>query len=156
MIVSFRTQGTATARSASAVARASLPLAALLAALAPLPAVAHHSIAAVYDRNRPIEIEGTVTEFLFVHPHPKLVVAVADPSGDGRRVWTLELDNRSELTAIGITAATFKPGDRVVASGSRARANANALYLLRLDRASDGLRYEQVGTEPRIRGGPFR
>ena len=61
------------------------------------------------------------------------------------------MDNRSELAAIGVTAATFKPGDRVVVSGSLARRNRESLYLLRLDRPADGFWYEQVGSTPRIR-----
>jgi hypothetical protein len=49
-----------------------------------------------------------------------------------------------------MTADTFKRGDRIVASGSAAREQPRGLYVLRLDRPSDGLRYEQVGTSPRL------
>ena len=61
------------------------------------------------------------------------------------------MDNRSELVAIGVTASTFPPGDRVVVKGSLARTQPQALYLLRLDRPADGFWYEQVGGSPRIR-----
>ena len=61
------------------------------------------------------------------------------------------LDRAHELVAIGITAATFTPGERVVVSGSLARSQQRSLYLLRLDRPADGFWYEQVGQSPRIR-----
>jgi hypothetical protein len=62
------------------------------------------------------------------------------------------MDNRAELAGIGIDAATFKPGDRVVARGSAGRGHEGrqSLYLLRLDRPADGLRYEQIGNSPRV------
>jgi hypothetical protein len=110
---------------------------------------AHHSIATVYDSRRQVTIEGTVARFQLVNPHPFLFVDVVD--GDGRaKQWQLEMDNRRELAEVGVTATTFRPGDRVVARGSAARDQSPSLYLLRLDRASDGFWYEQVGQSPRI------
>ena len=112
---------------------------------------AHHSISSIYDSSRRVTVDGIVSQFQLVNPHPFLFIDVKD--GDGRtEQWRLELDNRSELAAIGVTATTFKPGDRVVISGSLARAQPQSLYLLRLDRPADGFWYEQVGSSPRIRG----
>jgi len=85
-----------------------------------------------------------------INPHPFLFIEVKDANGTTEQ-WQLEMDNRSELAAIGVTATTFKPGDRVVVSGSLARARPLSLYLLRLDRPSDGFWYEQIGNTPRIR-----
>ncbi len=112
-------------------------------------AQAHHSIAAVYDSAQRITVEGSVVEFRFVNPHPLLIIDVATEGG-GTLTWRLEMDNRSELADIGIDAKTFKAGDRVVASGSAAREEGQAFYLLRLDRPADGLRYEQIGYRPRL------
>jgi len=111
---------------------------------------AHHSIASFYDINRQATIEGEVSEFRFVHPHPILIIDVAADGAPER--WQLEMDNRTELAAIGISAETFKPGDRVVATGSVARKESQRLYLRRLDRPADGLLYEQIGSRPRISG----
>jgi hypothetical protein len=110
---------------------------------------AHHSIAAIYDSTRQVTVEGRVTEFLFVNPHPILIVEV---TADERtpRSWRLEMDNRFELVAIGIKEATFQAGDRVIATGSAARQEPQSLYLRRLDRPADGFRYEQVGSRPRV------
>jgi hypothetical protein len=110
---------------------------------------AHHAITAIYDNTKPITIQGTVVEFQFVNPHPKLVIDVVDDHGK-REPWTLEMDNRYELVEVGVTSDTFKHGDRVVVTGGPARARSNELYALRIDRPSDGLRYEQIGTSPRI------
>jgi len=120
-----------------------------LGIVAPLdrPLGAHHSLAGVYDSTKPVAIEGTVTEFHFVNPHPFVTVSV---KGDGGRAaeWRLELDNRYELEAIGMTSRTLMRGDRITARGSRAR-EGNGMYVLRLDRPADGFWYEQVGTTPR-------
>src|SRR5262245_47975951 len=93
----------------------------LLAAslVAASPAGAHHSIAAAYDSDKRLTLEGSVTAFHFVNPHPFLVVDVAGP--DGAESWRLEMDNRGELREIGITPDTFRPGDRVVVSGNAGR-----------------------------------
>jgi Family of unknown function (DUF6152) len=115
-----------------------------------LTAGAHHSISTIYDGSRRVTLDGSVTQFQLINPHPFLFIEVKDANGTTEQ-WQLEMDNRSELAAIGVTAATFKPGDRVVVSGSLARARPLSLYLLRLDRPSDGFWYEQIGNTPRIR-----
>jgi len=115
-----------------------------------MTAAAHHSISGVYDSSRKVTVEGLVSEFQLINPHPMLMIDVKDRAGNTQR-WRLEMDNRGELAAIGITAGTFSPGERVVASGSLARAQPHSMYLLRLDRPVDGFWYEQVGQSPRIR-----
>jgi hypothetical protein len=121
----------------------------LVAAMAPLSA--HHAISAIYDSSKRVTVEGAVREFQFINPHPILVINVVD---EGKTLeWRLEMDNRFELIDEGIKADTLKPGDRVVASGSVSRTNPQGMYLMRLDRPSDGFRYEQIGASPRVRHG---
>ncbi len=108
---------------------------------------AHHSIAGVYDSNREVTVDGVVTEFQFVSPHPFVDVR---ESRSGQ-AWRLEMDNRRELEAIGFASDTLKPGDRVVVIGSLARRQANRMYIRRLDRPADGFGYEQVRNRPRLR-----
>jgi hypothetical protein len=109
----------------------------------------HHSLVGEYDSSQPVRIEGIVTGVQFVNPHPFVFVDVRDSSGSVRS-WKLEMDNLHELTQIGFTADTLKHGDRVVVTGHQARRHAHGLYIRRLDRPSDGFRYEQVGFSPRI------
>ncbi len=115
--------------------------------IAGVAAQAHHSIAGVYDSGREATVDGVVTQFQFVSPHP--FVNVKD--GRTNQPWQLEMDNRRELEAIGFAIDTLKPGDRVVVVGSLARRDANRMYIRRLDRPADGFSYEQVGNSPRLR-----
>jgi Family of unknown function (DUF6152) len=108
----------------------------------------HHSIAAVYDRAKPVKLDAVVVEFAMVQPHPFLIVEVRN-GGELVR-WRGELDNRHELIAIGMTAETLKPGDRIIVSGNAGRTQPQSLYVYRLDRPADGFWYEQVGMSPKI------
>jgi len=126
--------------------RLSLALALALCAAA---AEAHHSIAGMYDQSRRVTLDGTISQFQFVNPHPFVVVDVKDADGNAQS-WKAELDNRWELADVGVTATTLKPGDRVVVIGSPGRDKSALLYVWRLERPADGFLYEQVGTSPRV------
>ena len=118
-----------------------------LSLLAPA-AQAHHSLSN-YDHGRNVSAQGTIEEYHFTNPHPFLMIGVTDPSGV-RQIWRLEMDNLHELDEIGISKTTFKFGDRVTVSGNPDRKEPREIYLRRLDRPSDGLRYEQIGSRPRL------
>jgi hypothetical protein len=118
-------------------------------AISVLPTDAHHSISGAYDTRQQVTIEGIVTEFQFIHPHPFVTIDVGQ-GGDSAQ-WRLEMDNRRELVQIGMTSDTLKQGDRIVVTGNPARAGRQSLYVRRLDRPADGFRYEQIGSRPRIR-----
>ena len=122
---------------------------ALIAASHAIGARAHHSFGSIYDQSKDQRLSGVVKEFRFVHPHPILVFEVTAPGG-ARTVWRAEMDNRYELEDIGITATTFLPGDEVIVNGSPGRSQQSILYLWKLLRPSDGLRYEQVGSSPYV------
>lgn len=115
------------------------------------PAAAHHAISAIYDSSKRVTVEGAVREFQFINPHPFLVIEVGE--GGKTLEWRLEMDNRYELIDEGMSADTLKRGDRVVASGSLSRSNPQGMYVMRLDRPSDGFRYEQIGASPRVSHG---
>lgn len=110
---------------------------------------AHHSLSGAYDTSQEVTVSGTVKVFQFVNPHPFLTVE-AEGANRERQSWRMEMDNRSELVEIGMNSGTLKPGDRVVVTGSPGRSQSQILYIRRLDRPDDGLRYEQIGTSPRI------
>ena len=114
-----------------------------------LPAHAHHSIANAYDTSRQVTIEGVVTQFHFISPHPVVTIDVEHAGASTQ--WLLEMDNRSELARVGMTSQTLQQGDRVVVTGNPASGGRPSLYIRRLDRPADGFRYEQVGRSPRIR-----
>jgi hypothetical protein len=112
------------------------------------PTLAHHSIAGVYDSTRAVTIDGVVSAFHFVNPHPFVEIDVSGSTATTR--WRVELDNRYELVAVGMSAMTIRPGDRVVIVGSAARDGSRSLYARSLQRPSDGFLYEQVGFSPRV------
>jgi hypothetical protein len=121
--------------------------------LAASPAsLAHHSISGVYDTAQPITVEGTIAQYQHVNPHPYIIVEVR--RGGTVEKWFFELDNRRELTDIGITETTFKPGDHIIVVGSPARLEPRKLYVERLDRPADGFGFEQVRNSPRLRSRP--
>ena len=107
-------------------------------------AQAHHSLSN-YDQGRNVRAEGVIEEYHFTNPHPFLLIGVTAPSGV-HEIWRLEMDNLHELDEVGISKFTFKFGDRVTVSGWPDRKEP----LRRLDRPSDGLRYEQIGLSPRL------
>ena len=113
-------------------------------------AEAHHSISGMYDTRRDVRVEGVVTQFEFINPHAFLTLEVRE-TGRATQRWRVELDDRGELSDIGMTAQTLQPGDSVIVVGSPARREANRLYLDRLDRPADGYSFEQVGGRPRLR-----
>jgi len=131
-----------TARRALAIVFATLSVCAV-------PARAHHSIAGAYDERQRVTIDGTMTQFQFVNPHPFVIVDVRTETG-ATEEWTLELDNRRELVEVGVTAATLKPGDRLIVTGSPGRAQPRTMYVRKLERRADGFLYEQIGNSPRI------
>jgi len=121
----------------------------IVAALAGTAAslAAHHSLSE-YDTKKQITLTVTVREFHFVNPHPYLIVDAK--LGPFVNPWRLELDNRFELLDIGMTGETFKRGDELVVAGAAGRDQKPILYVRALTRASDGFRYEQPDSTPRI------
>lgn len=109
-----------------------------LAALAVIPAAAHHSFSAVYRADETIRIEGKVAQFQFRNPHSVLHVLVPDDSGATTR-WAIEWQGASQLGARGVTARTLRPGDPVVVTGNPGRvAEEHRMLLVTIKRTTDG------------------
>ena len=69
-------------------------------------AEAHHSISGMYDTRRNVQIEGVVTQWEFVNPHAFLTLDAAE-TGRASARWRVEMDDRGELSDIGMTAQTL-------------------------------------------------
>jgi hypothetical protein len=83
----------------------------LTAALA-MPAYGHHSFA-MFDFNNTVRFEATVKEFRWTNPHVVLLVEGAPKAGAPAEVWSMELTSPGNLTRMGWSRKSFKPGDHI-------------------------------------------
>jgi hypothetical protein len=99
-------------------------LAALLIGVSTLGAAphvaAHHSFAAEFDANAPVELSGTVTKIEWANPHTFFYVDVQNAQG-GYENWAFEMGSPNGLMRRGWTRNTLKIGDVVTVAGSRAK-----------------------------------
>ena len=100
-----------------------------------LPLSAHHASGPFYDSDKPIEIEGVVTRFVFRNPHAALFLDVTDESGETAE-WQIELGAPVMLRRVGWTPDLLPIGMVVRVAGPSARAEgAKGLLGRKLTRA---------------------
>lgn len=92
----------------------------ILLALAPIPVRAHHAFAAEFDRDRPVEVTGTVTLVEWTNPHARFYVDVEDENGEIVN-WDFELTTPNILFRQGWSRDSLEAGDTVTVNGFRAR-----------------------------------
>jgi hypothetical protein len=93
-------------------AKACCVSAALLTSLA-VPAAAHHSFA-MFDRDKTVEVQGTVKAFQWTNPHSFLDVYVNDPKDGAPVLWTFEFGAVHNLVNQGWKPKTVVPGDKIL------------------------------------------
>ena len=52
------------------------------------PLLAHHSVQAQFDLNKPITLTGKITKVEWINPHPGLLKDIKLPDGRVFTVWT--------------------------------------------------------------------
>jgi Family of unknown function (DUF6152) len=74
-------------------------------------AFAHHS-AAMFDRDKTVELTGTIISFGWTNPHSWIEIAVPNSSG-GTDKWGVECNSPNTMARSGWRSTTLKPGDQV-------------------------------------------
>jgi len=82
------------------------------------PVLSHHSTA-MFIRNNPITIEGTLTEVAWANPHSLFFVDAKpmDQPNAAVRNWSVESPSSRQLTAMGWERDTIKVGSKVKVKG---------------------------------------
>ncbi len=92
----------------------------IIAAAAVTPVTAHHSFAAVFDYDRPVEITGTVTAVEWLNPHVWFYVDAQNEQGETES-WAFEMGSPNRLMRSGWHQNSMQPGQTVTVAGSLAR-----------------------------------
>ena len=104
-------------------------LGAIVAACCIPVAHAHHSTAAVYNRDGAlIEVEGVIASVEWVNPHVRFEMRGAGADGV-ERLWQIESNSVSIISRFGLTAELVAVGTRVKVAGNGGRQADNALWL---------------------------
>ena len=82
------------------------------------PLLAHHSMA-MFVRENPITIEGTLTEVAWANPHSLFFLDAKpiDQPNAPIRNWSVEAPSSRQLTMMGWQKDTIKPGSKVKVKG---------------------------------------
>ena len=88
------------------------------------PLSAHHG-AAAFEMSAPVVLKNaTVTEFLWINPHPLIKADYKNEKGEVEQ-WTMEMGSTVSVQLIGWTRTTLQPGDVVTLYVWRSKTGAN-------------------------------
>ena len=90
---------------------------------------AHHSLPALFDTSRTVEVSGRVTAFEFLAPHSYIHLSVVDEVGV-ETVWEIESYPPGMLVRKGLTPQTLEPGQEIAVVGIPSRDGRPLMRLL--------------------------
>ena len=85
---------------------------------------AHHSFAAEFDANQPVQLKGTVAKVEWINPHTWIHLDVKKPDGTTER-WMIEGGTPNTLLRRGLTKASLPEGTELVVDGYKAKNGSN-------------------------------
>ncbi len=115
----------------------------------------HHSFAAEFDANQPVQLKGTVVKVEWINPHTWIHLDVKKPDGAVER-WMIEGGTPNTLLRRGLTRKTLPEGTELMVDGYKAkngtnRANGRDLTFAdgrRLFMGSSGIGAPRDGKDP--------
>ena len=114
-----------------------------------VPGMAHHASTPFYDPETVVELQGSVTRFVFRNPHAFLFLDVEDENGQVSE-WQVELGAPVGLRRVGWTPDSLTVGTVVKLSGRKSRAEGSqGVCCVRMTREDDSPIVEGGGVRER-------
>jgi hypothetical protein len=85
---------------------------------------AHHSFAAEFDANQPVQLKGTVVKVEWINPHTWIHLDVKKTDGSMER-WMIEGGTPNTLLRRGLTKNSLPEGTELVVDGYKAKNGSN-------------------------------
>jgi len=85
---------------------------------------AHHSFAAEFDANQPVQLKGTVAKVEWINPHTWIHLDVKKNDGSMER-WMIEGGTPNTLLRRGLTKNSLPEGTEIVVDGYKAKNGSN-------------------------------
>ena len=102
------------------------------------PVAAHHSTT-MFDRDKLIQLNGTVKELHWTNPHVAIFIdAETASAGTQAGLWVVELTSPGNLVRSGWTRTIVKPGDKVTADVHPLRDGTKGAALRKITLAATG------------------
>src|SRR3989442_4571293 len=92
--------------------------------------LAHHA-GTLYDREHPVSLKGTVTQFVFTNPHAQIHFDVKDENGNVSN-WIAETTSPAALFRLGCNKKTLKFGDMIEVTGAPVKYGRKVLIIFNL------------------------
>jgi hypothetical protein len=94
------------------------------ALMAVAPVLAHHAFSAEFDADKPVKLQGTVTQVEWVNPHSWIHMDVK--AADGKVVpWMIEASTPNTLFRRGFTKDSLTAGTVIIIEGYRSKDGSN-------------------------------